>query len=100
MFFGESMFSRVPNASKIALVFLARRLQAAGFPLIDCQVYNDHLGSMGAIVITRENFIELHETLVKQPGIIGNWSSREEFAFGSDPLSADYEGNQPDLPNE
>ncbi|AHF01152.1 leucyl-tRNA--protein transferase [Thiomicrospira aerophila AL3] len=56
MFFGESMFSLVPNSSKLALVALASHLQHWGWPLIDCQVASDHLMSMGAIELSRTDF--------------------------------------------
>jgi leucyl/phenylalanyl-tRNA--protein transferase len=56
MFFGESMFSLVPNASKLALVALAVHLQDWGWPMIDCQVASDHLMSMGAVELARPDF--------------------------------------------
>lgn len=56
LFFGESMFSREANASKIALVHLCGQLQEWGYPLIDCQVGNDYLDSMGAQEINRDKF--------------------------------------------
>lgn len=56
IFFGESMFSLVSNASKIALLHLCRALQAQGFHLIDCQQETAHLLSLGATCITREAF--------------------------------------------
>ncbi|WP_271270336.1 leucyl/phenylalanyl-tRNA--protein transferase [Aliamphritea hakodatensis] len=56
LFFGESMFSRRTDASKIAYVFFAKQLQKWGYALIDCQVYNDHLASLGAEVIPRTEF--------------------------------------------
>ncbi|GLS27453.1 leucyl/phenylalanyl-tRNA--protein transferase [Marinibactrum halimedae] len=56
VFFGESMFSLKANASKVALVFLCERLNALGYSLLDCQVKTDHLVSMGAIEIPREDF--------------------------------------------
>jgi len=56
VFFGESMFSHRSDASKIALVRLAERLQAWGFNMIDCQVPTDHLISMGAILLPRSEF--------------------------------------------
>ena len=52
-FFGESMFSRQTDASKIALVYLVDRLQQAGFTLFDTQFLTDHLASLGAVEITR-----------------------------------------------
>lgn len=57
IFFGESMFSKVSDASKIALVKLSQHLQQQGFSLIDCQVYSDHLASLGAAQISRELFL-------------------------------------------
>jgi leucyl/phenylalanyl-tRNA--protein transferase len=57
MFFGESMFSGVSNASKIALVALCRHLQHCGFTLLDCQVENPHLLSMGCISMSRAEFL-------------------------------------------
>ena len=57
-FFGESMFHTQPNASKVVLVQLARHMEREGFVLLDCQVPNPHLTSMGAGHITREDFLE------------------------------------------
>lgn len=56
VFFGESMFSRVSNASKVALVHLAKFLQQNSFMMIDCQIYSEHLASLGAKVIPRNEF--------------------------------------------
>ncbi len=56
VFFGESMFSRRVDASKIALVALCRQLHRWGFTLLDCQVSNPHLLSMGAREISRQEF--------------------------------------------
>lgn len=58
-FFGESMFSRVPNASKVALVRLCQQLSLLGVELIDCQQTNRHLLSLGAREIPRAEFIAL-----------------------------------------
>ena len=55
-FFGESMFSRVSDASKLAFVHLVRRLEAAGVGLIDCQMSTRHLASLGAREISRAEF--------------------------------------------
>jgi leucyl/phenylalanyl-tRNA--protein transferase len=57
LFFGESMFSRVPDASRLALVLLARHLQHWGFGLIDTQFITPHLQSMGAREIARRDFL-------------------------------------------
>ena len=59
VFFGESMFSRVSDASKIAFVNLAKQLEKWGYKLIDCQVYTSHLESLGASMISRQQFISL-----------------------------------------
>lgn len=56
-FFGESMFHTQPNASRVVLTQLARHLEREGFALLDCQVPNPHLISMGACHIAREDFL-------------------------------------------
>ncbi|MEJ2385369.1 MAG: leucyl/phenylalanyl-tRNA--protein transferase [Xanthomonadales bacterium] len=66
VFFGESMFSRRTDASKIALIALCRLLAAHGYGLLDCQVENDHLLRMGAERIAREAFEAELERLVDQ----------------------------------
>jgi leucyl/phenylalanyl-tRNA--protein transferase len=73
MFFGESMFSRVPDASKVALCHLGRQLVAWDFWLIDCQIANPHLTRMGAVDIPRADFIELVERNAHQPTRQGSW---------------------------
>ena len=57
VFFGESMFSAVSNASKVALIGLCQHLRAKGYQLIDCQVETDHLLSLGAKNISRDDFM-------------------------------------------
>jgi leucyl/phenylalanyl-tRNA---protein transferase len=59
VFCGESMFSKVSNASKVAFVALANQLKSANYKVLDCQVYNEHLESLGCREIPREDFIEL-----------------------------------------
>ena len=59
VFFGESMFSLAPNASKMAFITLSRWLERAGFRLIDCQVANRHLVSLGARNIPRQHFEDI-----------------------------------------
>lgn len=58
-FFGESMFSRERDASKIALAWLVARLKAGGFSLLDCQFITSHLASLGAIEIGRDEYVGL-----------------------------------------
>lgn len=64
-FIGDSMFSLVPNASKLALIHLARHMQKEGGKFIDCQLKTDHLASMGARYISYEDYLK--ETLDSQP---------------------------------
>ncbi|MFP5403772.1 MAG: leucyl/phenylalanyl-tRNA--protein transferase [Gammaproteobacteria bacterium] len=74
MFFGESMFSREPDASKVALVRLARQLQAWGFGLIDCQMETAHLASLGARTMPRAAFTAKVAELVNLPHRPGPWT--------------------------
>jgi leucyl/phenylalanyl-tRNA--protein transferase len=64
MFYGESMFSLVSNASKIALAHLARQLDRWQFGMIDCQMNTPHLASLGAREISRREFIARLQELV------------------------------------
>jgi leucyl/phenylalanyl-tRNA--protein transferase len=66
VFFGESMFSLGSNASKVALIRLARRLQLLDFTMIDCQVLSPHLESLGARLIPRGDFVTLVEEGVRR----------------------------------
>ena len=58
-FFGESMFSRATNASKVALAWLVARLRVGDFTLLDCQFMTEHLASLGAISVPRETYVAL-----------------------------------------
>ncbi|TZF91309.1 leucyl/phenylalanyl-tRNA--protein transferase [Lysobacter lacus] len=78
MFFGESMFSRRPDGSKVALAGLAHRLHHWGWPLIDAQVENPHLVSLGAQLWPRARFLEAMAALVDAPAPPGSWTA----AFG------------------
>jgi leucyl/phenylalanyl-tRNA--protein transferase len=64
VFFGESMFSKASNASKYAFISYVRRLQSEGVELVDCQVYTEHLESLGARMIPREEFMHKLEELI------------------------------------
>ena len=61
VFCGESMFSKVSNASKVAFITLAQKLEKANYKLIDCQVHNNHLESLGCVEIERDEFIAILE---------------------------------------
>ena len=66
-YFGESMFSRTKNASKIALAYLVDRLRLAGFALFDTQFITPHLASLGAIEISRDTYLSALSVAVNQP---------------------------------
>jgi leucyl/phenylalanyl-tRNA--protein transferase len=59
IFCGESMFSKVSNASKVAFIALANQLKNENYKVLDCQVYNEHLESLGCREIEREEFIKI-----------------------------------------
>ena len=59
IFCGESMFSKVSNASKVAFITLVRHLKQENYKLLDCQVYNEHLESLGCREIPRQDFISI-----------------------------------------
>ncbi len=58
-FFGESMFSTARDASKVALAWLVARLKVGGFSLLDCQFMTDHLASLGAVSVSRSDYVAL-----------------------------------------
>jgi leucyl/phenylalanyl-tRNA--protein transferase len=75
MFFGESMFSKSTNASKVGLFHLVDRLKQWGFGPIDCQIMNSHIESLGAVPISREEFgIILNKYLSAGETIKGSWT--------------------------
>jgi leucyl/phenylalanyl-tRNA--protein transferase len=82
-FFGESMFTRISNASKVALVGLVRHLQNLQFDLIDCQVTTPHLVSLGAHEIPRARFLDELATALKAPTLKGRWSFPTSFPVQS-----------------
>ncbi len=73
-FFGESMFTRKPDASKVAFVSLVRKLIDWGFALIDCQVKTQHLVNFGAREIPRAHFMKILKRALEVPGHHGKWS--------------------------
>jgi len=78
-FFGESMFSRATDASKIALLALCRQLAAWNYGLLDCQVGNPHLFRMGAVEIDRQTFEAELSYLVERDQPVGAWTDRVNF---------------------
>ncbi len=74
MFFGESMFSRHTDGSKIAIAHLGVQLARWSFPLIDCQMHTTHLESLGARDISRREFVGLVDRLVREPATGPVWT--------------------------
>jgi len=72
-FFGESMFARQPDASKVALVHLVRQLQAWEFHLFDCQVHTEHVARLGATPWPRTRFLKVLEKALEEPTRQGSW---------------------------
>lgn len=81
-FFGESMFSRATDASKVALAHLVARLRYGGFQLLDCQFQTDHLATMGAIEIPRSDYVVLLDAALG----LGSAAA----GAGASPVSADF----------
>lgn len=76
IFFGESMFSRADNASKVGFAYLVHQLTLWDFQMIDCQVANEHLFSLGAVEIEREVFQQfLLDFVYIPPSYPQHWSS-------------------------
>ena len=79
IFFGESMFSRATDASKVALAHLARQLERWAFGLIDCQMSTPHLESLGAREIARNEFVRALSELVNYPTRAGTWRLNDDL---------------------
>ena len=76
MFFGESMFSAESGGSKVALAGLAHRMRQWGWPLIDAQVENPHLVSLGARLMRRDRFLSQVQALTALPAPAGQWTQQ------------------------
>jgi leucyl/phenylalanyl-tRNA--protein transferase len=76
LFSGESMFSTASGGSKVALAALAMRLAEWGWPIIDAQVENPHLMSLGAEQISRREFLSAVARLTSLPEPAGSWTQR------------------------
>jgi leucyl/phenylalanyl-tRNA--protein transferase len=79
MFYGESMFARVTDASKVALAYLVAFLRNHGVRMIDCQQETAHLASLGAAPIPRARFLEHLRSAIREPAI-GAWKVAPPFA--------------------
>lgn len=75
MFYGESMFSRRSNASKIAFAHLVRYLLAHDFAMVDCQMRTEHLASLGGREIPREDFLARLQQLIRPEQRRGRWTA-------------------------
>lgn len=82
VFFGESMFSRRSNASKIALLALAQHMRRGDFELLDCQVASEHLLGLGAQLMPRAQFASTLTHLCNPPKPFENWPSTPIPCFG------------------
>jgi len=81
VFFGESMFSKETNTSKLALVYLVRQLHQWDFELIDCQITTEHLVSLGATEISRVQFRAKLQKLIDDRGHVGIWQLDPNLMF-------------------
>jgi leucyl/phenylalanyl-tRNA--protein transferase len=82
MFYGESMFSRRSNTSKLAFIHLAKYLSSKGWKMLDCQVVTDHLLSLGCSSIPRSEFLQTLKQELQYESMIGKWT--EDFAASRD----------------
>lgn len=73
VFFGESMFFKESNASKVAFYYLIQALRKQQFELIDCQQNTPHLASLGAFMVPRKNFLSLLHKALNHPTLKGPW---------------------------
>ena len=80
VFFGESMFARRSDASKVALVHLVRQLRRWGFPLIDCQMSTSHLASLGGQNVSRAEFLDVVRRHVHAPPVTVPWRLDADLA--------------------
>lgn len=76
MFFGESMFHKVTNASKVALFHFVEKLKEWDFKIIDAQMYTNHLESLGGELIARGEYIKILNEGVAIPDMVGSWENR------------------------
>jgi leucyl/phenylalanyl-tRNA--protein transferase len=80
MYFGESMFARAPDASKIAFVTLVGELRRRGIDLIDCQVHTEHLARFGAVEWPRAHYLRALARCLRRPTYRGRWRFPDEPA--------------------
>lgn len=81
VFFGESMFSKTSNASKVGFVHLVKQLAIWGFTLVDCQVSSQHLESLGAVEISRKEFCAYLERYVDSKTTCQQWQFQSDLVI-------------------
>jgi leucyl/phenylalanyl-tRNA---protein transferase len=89
VFFGESMFSKVTDASKLALVTAVEFLRDRKFTLLDCQVWSAHLQTLGATMLPRAEFVHRLRHLCEPTGALGPWSTDFARYLGDDQMPPD-----------
>jgi leucyl/phenylalanyl-tRNA---protein transferase len=82
-YFGESMFSRATDASKVALAWLVARMKQGGYKLLDCQFMTDHLASLGAIEISQAEYLQLLDAALQRDQVSTVASPSDSSASGS-----------------
>jgi leucyl/phenylalanyl-tRNA--protein transferase len=82
-FFGESMFSRMTDASKVALAWLVARLRAGHFTLLDCQFITPHLASLGAMTVDRGHYVGLLGVALSSAGVAGGGGAVSSLGAGA-----------------
>lgn len=87
VFFGESMFSRASDASKVAFAHLVRRLAGWGYAIVDCQVHTAHLERLGAVPMRRDDFVRLVQSAVNEPPAATAWAASERVPAPTRPLA-------------
>ena len=90
VFFGESMYAEVPDASKVAFATLLANLIRWGFALVDCQAYTDHLASFGAVEVPRTRFLAALKRALRAPARPGPW----ELEVGPAEAAAAFNGRR------
>ena len=88
-FFGESMFSRMTDASKVALAWLVARLRVGHFTLLDCQFITPHLSSLGATTVDRGHYVGLLGTALSSAGVVAGGGAASSLGAGAGTASDD-----------
>ena len=99
-FFGESMFSRMTDASKVALAWLVARLKVGHFTLLDCQFMTSHLASLGAVTVSRERYAGLLGAALSSAGASGSGAGAVVLPDGAALLPAEGSAADPLPPPE